>query len=265
MALAIAHFAVGATLTTLVLWFAWPGMPYSRSAALLGGAWAMIPDAGKLGPFATTEMYAFHDSPVANVFWGHGYLDSGVADSTEVAAVAVAAFLFVSVVVDTSEAWQRRRDVDSGSTAAPTPGVRLLARSVTVLRRAAALTAVAAGGVLGVQSFLAGGRFAGILVGVGAALGVFGLATLNEDRALAAFAARVAPMWVRTATWVAVSVGAGAVAVVLLSRVVPLTGVSIPYGALGFVLLLLLARLWLPFRRPVGRDADHTTESDRAW
>lgn len=264
MALAITHFAVGATLTALLLWIAWPGMPYSRSAALFGGGWAMVPDAGKLGPFATSKMYAFHDSAAANVFWGHGYLDSGFAEPLAFAAAAVAALLLVSVLIDTTDAW-RHWGVDASLTASADRWVRLMARAVALVRRAAAGGAIATGGLLGVQSFLAGGPFAGILVGTGAALGLFGLATLNDDRVLAAFAARVVPTWVRTATWVAVSVAAGTVAAVLLSRVVPLTGVSVPYGALGFVLLLLLARLWLPFRRPVGHEADAATGGDRTW
>jgi hypothetical protein len=262
MALAIAHFAVGATLTTLLLWMAWPGMPYGRSAALFGGGWAMIPDAGKLDPFATQEVYAFHDSPAANVFWGHGYLDSGVADSLAFAAAAVAALLLASVLVDSHDGW-RRWGVDAVSTAPTGHLVRSLARTVALLRRAVACAAIAAGAVLGVQSFLAGGPFAAVLVGAGAALGLFGLATLNDDRLLAALAARVVPLSVRVGTWVGISAAAGAVAVVLLSRVFPLTGVSVPYGALGLVVLFLLVRLWVPMRATDA--ASDAVTRDRTW
>jgi hypothetical protein len=126
-----------------------------------------------------------------------------------------------------------------------------------------ACAAIAAGAVLGVQSFLAGGPFAGVLVGAGAALGLFGLATLNDDRPLAALAARVVPFPVRAGARVGVSAAAGAVAVVLLSRVFPLTGVSVPYGALGLVVLFLLVRLWVPMRATDA--ASDAVTRDRTW
>jgi hypothetical protein len=259
MSLGIGHFMIGATLTAVALWMVRPGLPYTRSATLFGGAWAMIPDAGKIERFATPEMLAFHDSPAANVFWGHRYLDVvDAGDSAGFAAAATAAFLLVSVLTEVAAARRDRRPVDV-TTAAGSP-----TRAVVWLRRAVAAAAMATGGVLGLLPFVADGRFTGILVGTGAVLGLLGIEILDEDRALVSLARRVVPTPVRVAARVAVSVPAGSIAAVLLSRVPPMTDLSVPYGALGLVLLVLLLRLWLPTRAVSDGDTGPVS-SDRTW
>jgi hypothetical protein len=74
----------------------------------------------------------------------------------------------------------------------------------------------------------------------------------------------VVPTPIRVAARVAVSVPAGSVAAVLLSRVPPMTDLSVPYGALGLVLLVLLLRLWLPTRITGDPDAG-SVSGERTW
>jgi hypothetical protein len=103
MSFAIGHFAFGATLTALLVTFLLPRIPYPRTAVLVGGVWAMVPDAAKLAP-ASSRLVAFHDSPWADVFWLHGVLDRfDAADSPRLSALLVAVLLLVTVVAEHRE------------------------------------------------------------------------------------------------------------------------------------------------------------------
>ncbi|WP_158055650.1 hypothetical protein [Halorussus halophilus] len=99
MSLSVTHFAVGATLTVLVETYLVPNISYPRAIAILGGIWAMVPDAQKLSPVFQSELATLHYSPLANVFWFHRWLD--VTDSGDSVAVAAASLfgLFVATVV----------------------------------------------------------------------------------------------------------------------------------------------------------------------
>jgi hypothetical protein len=66
--MAAAHFAVGATLTTLAVTFLGPELRYPRTAVLAGGGWAMVPDVHWVSPVATARLRAFHRSPLADLF-----------------------------------------------------------------------------------------------------------------------------------------------------------------------------------------------------
>jgi hypothetical protein len=102
MSLAIAHFAVGAACTAVVLTLFVPSIPFQRTVVVAGGVWAMVPDAWRFLP-TSSGVYAheFHATPLANVFWFHNVLDrTDVGDSTAVGAALVGALLFVTVVGD---------------------------------------------------------------------------------------------------------------------------------------------------------------------
>lgn len=260
MSLGIGHFAVGATVTTLALWLLWPRMANHRSLVIFGGLWAMIPDAGKLSMFQTEEVLAFHDSAAANVFWGHRYLDildSG--DSPEVAGFCLALLALVSLLAEIDASRLRTRHAPAPgsvglsrvSRGPPTAGGRYTA----VLQRLVAVAAIASGVVVGLLPLVAGASFMGILVGTGAVLVLLGFDILLEDVRVAGAITRFVPAPVRNVVAVGISLAVVSVALILLSRVPLMTGLSIPYGALGFVLLVLLLRLWtssLSTDRPAG-------------
>ncbi|MFC4357547.1 hypothetical protein ACFO0N_06225 [Halobium salinum] len=108
MSQGIAHFALGAALTALVVAFLLPFVPYPRTVTLAGGGWALVPDAPHLVESPTME--ALHDSAWADLFWFHRALDRwDVSDSTEVAALFVAALLFATLVAEyRTYRWQTR-------------------------------------------------------------------------------------------------------------------------------------------------------------
>lgn len=99
--LAVTHFALGATLTTLLLAVARPRSLYSRTASVCGGVWATLPDVDRLLdlPF----LAGVDASPLANVCWFHAALDAVDAGNAPVAgAAALAAFGVVTL-------WDERR------------------------------------------------------------------------------------------------------------------------------------------------------------
>lgn len=125
MSIAIAHFAVGAALTTLVVAAVAPDCRYPRTAIGLGGAWAMLPDVHWVSPVADEFLYRVHGTPiVTDLFWFHGTLDRlDPGDSKAVAAVAIAAFLVVTATVErrddrsaASDAALRERAIEAAST-----------------------------------------------------------------------------------------------------------------------------------------------------
>lgn len=101
MSMGVTHFAVGATLTILVVTYLVPDVPYPRTVAILGGIWAMIPDAQKLSPVLQSELWKLHYSPLADVFWFHRWLD--VVDSGDSVVVAAASLLGLFAVTVISE------------------------------------------------------------------------------------------------------------------------------------------------------------------
>lgn len=89
--MALAHFAFGAAMTTLVFTVLVPVVRYPRTVVLTGGGWAMVPDFHWVSPIAERQLYALHSSRWADVFWFHRTLDRlDPTDSKTVAAACVA-------------------------------------------------------------------------------------------------------------------------------------------------------------------------------
>jgi hypothetical protein len=99
MSQAITHFAVGATLTAVLIVLLVPAVRYPRTWVLVGGGWAMVPDAGKL--VADPAVLAFHGTRWADLFWFHRTLDRlDPTDATLPAAVAVSGFIVVTLAAE---------------------------------------------------------------------------------------------------------------------------------------------------------------------
>ncbi|MFW5963718.1 MAG: hypothetical protein ACOCQM_02540 [Natronomonas sp.] len=99
MSLAVTHFAVGATLTTLLVTLFVPNVTYPRVWTLLGGGWGMVPDIGQV--YSHPVAWVFHGSRWADFFWFHRTLDVvDVSDSALVGAVAIAALIVTTAVAE---------------------------------------------------------------------------------------------------------------------------------------------------------------------
>lgn len=101
MSLAIAHFAFGAAVTTLGVAVVAPGSRFRQTLALLGGGWAMVPDAQQVAPVARESFEQLHDSAWANLFWFHRSFDRLDPDeSMYFAAVMLALFGAATLVAE---------------------------------------------------------------------------------------------------------------------------------------------------------------------
>lgn len=99
MSQGITHFAVGATFTTLLVTFLIPNVRYPRTWVLVGGGWAMVPDAVKL--YHHPVLVEIHDSPWADVFWFHYTMDRlDPTDSVLFGAVTLGALIAVTAVAE---------------------------------------------------------------------------------------------------------------------------------------------------------------------
>lgn len=106
MSMAITHFALGAGLTTLVVLVCMPPVWFSRTLSLLGGVWAMVPDAHWLSPIAYRRLAALDASMWADLFWFHRTLDRlDPTDSKATAGVCIAFFVAATVC---TEFWRAR-------------------------------------------------------------------------------------------------------------------------------------------------------------
>lgn len=107
MSMALAHFAFGAAMTTLVVTFIVPTVWYPRTLALAGGGWAMVPDFHWVSPVATGTLREFHRSSVwTDVFWLHRSLDR--FDPTDSATVAAALLGFLIAATALAERYGYR-------------------------------------------------------------------------------------------------------------------------------------------------------------
>jgi hypothetical protein len=110
VSLALAHFALGGLLTALVLSVLWPSFRFSRTAVLLGGGVAMVPDLEKLTPVYRRELAWLHDSAWADLFWFHRALDrADPADDPLVAVGLFVAFLVGSLLAELYADYRSRR------------------------------------------------------------------------------------------------------------------------------------------------------------
>lgn len=98
MSQAITHFAIGAALTALAVTVV-PDVPYPRTIVVIGGGWALVPDAAKI--VSRPGLRAFHRSRWADVCWFHRTLD-GIdrTDSSRIASVALALLILVTAFVE---------------------------------------------------------------------------------------------------------------------------------------------------------------------
>lgn len=102
MPLGIAHFAFGAAVTTFVVTYLVPVVWYPRTTAMVGGGWAMLPDAHNVSPVFAAELGHLHySSPWMDLFWLHRTLDGlDAANSQAFAAITVAAFVAMTLVAE---------------------------------------------------------------------------------------------------------------------------------------------------------------------
>lgn len=114
MSLALAHFALGATLTTLVVTFVLPRLGYPRLLAVCGGGWAMLPDGYWLLPVFQRELYVLHHSPVADLFWLHRQLDRLDPGDSPVVATLLLAVLVVATAVAEHRDYRRLGRLSGG-------------------------------------------------------------------------------------------------------------------------------------------------------
>jgi len=112
--MAIAHFAVGAATTTLLIAFVIPTIDYQRTLILIGGGWALLPDIHWVTPIAATEIHRFHDgSPWIDLFWFHRFMDQvDPMNDRAIAAVCLALLCIATVIAD----WQSYRVPESDDT-----------------------------------------------------------------------------------------------------------------------------------------------------
>lgn len=102
MSLAIAHFAVGAAMTTLLVTYLLPAVRYPRTLPLAGGAWAVLPDLHWVSPVFQQQLRTFHHTSVlTDLFWFHRILDRlDPSDSKMIATVLLAVLILISAVVE---------------------------------------------------------------------------------------------------------------------------------------------------------------------
>lgn len=99
MSMDIAHFAFGATLTSLVITFLIPTVWFPRTIILLGGGWAMLPDIHRISPVAHRSLRTFHDSRWADICWFHRSLDTlDPTDSELFAALLLGTFIVATMI-----------------------------------------------------------------------------------------------------------------------------------------------------------------------
>lgn len=100
--MAIAHFAFGAAMTTLLITFLVPAVRYPRTLLLVGGGWAMLPDFHWVSPVFKQQLHTIHQtSPWMDLFWFHRILDRvDLTDSKAVAAVFLAFFVLTTAIAE---------------------------------------------------------------------------------------------------------------------------------------------------------------------
>ena len=98
MSQGITHFSVGASATALIVALG-PPRPYPRTLVLLGGVWALVPDAAKLLPHPLLRR--FHRSVCADLFWFHRTLDRlDEDDSARVGALSLSVLVVLTSLLE---------------------------------------------------------------------------------------------------------------------------------------------------------------------
>jgi len=102
MSMALAHFAFGAAMTTLLITFFLPAVRYPRTLLLVGGGWAMLPDLHWVSPVFTQQLHTIHQTSLwTDLFWFHRTLDQvDPTDSKAIAALFLGFFILATVITE---------------------------------------------------------------------------------------------------------------------------------------------------------------------
>lgn len=193
MAPAITHFLVGAALLLLIATPIVLRYDIDREHAIwlipLGGVWGLLPDVHHIAPVYTTELYAFHNSPWADLFALHYTLDRPAIRARYLESVFGSIGLFIGAV---AVFWMAQRVRDAAVTARTTTErlfVKIVATGTSagfatlglgvVVSIQGAFPAVAA--LVGSGSLLVGGLLLIPLGTVGAVLVTIGLELFAQN------------------------------------------------------------------------------------
>lgn len=99
MSLAVTHFAVGASLTLLLVWFLVPSCRYLGSVGVLGGIWSLVPDLHYVSPVHVTELRGIKHSVWGDVFWFHRTMDGWTQGRGSRGTAGLAILLLLGVMV----------------------------------------------------------------------------------------------------------------------------------------------------------------------
>ncbi|NHN46530.1 hypothetical protein G9464_02820 [Halostella sp. JP-L12] len=104
MALAVTHFALGITLTLLLVHVVAPKTQYRMTLSVSGGLWALLPDLHYVVPGHWGLLWGLKHTVFGNLFWFHAALDGAVQGrgSRRTAAVTLGVLL---LVVAATERW----------------------------------------------------------------------------------------------------------------------------------------------------------------
>ena len=98
--MALAHFAFGAAMTTLVVTLLVPTVWYPRTLVLVGGGWAMVPDFHWVSPVANAQLRQIHEtSLLTDLFWFHRTWDRVDPTDSKLVAAGLVALLLVATAV----------------------------------------------------------------------------------------------------------------------------------------------------------------------
>lgn len=107
MSLVLAHFAVGATMTALVLHVFFREFRYKRTGTVLGGVWGLVPDFHAVSPMYADTLRRLDESRWGDLFWFHRTMDR-LEDGAGSPRVALALVVILFLVVAATE-WHERQ------------------------------------------------------------------------------------------------------------------------------------------------------------
>lgn len=75
MSLVLAHFAIGAVMTALLIQGFFRDLHYKRTGIVFGGIWSLIPDTVGVIPIYADVFQQLDESRWTNLFWFHRTMD----------------------------------------------------------------------------------------------------------------------------------------------------------------------------------------------
>lgn len=105
MSLVLAHFAIGAVMTALLIEVFFRDLHYKRTAIVFGGIWGLIPDTVGVIPSYAGVFQQLIGSPWANLFWFHRIMDQleEGAGSPRVALALTGILVLVVTIIEWRE------------------------------------------------------------------------------------------------------------------------------------------------------------------